>query len=97
MKCQRCGACCRTLLVECDYDDCVREPRLLKPSTNPHGLSLADLEGGEKCIKLWRCRFLGPDNLCTIYATRPQECRDFEPGNPKCLEAREECHTGDMP
>jgi Fe-S-cluster containining protein len=26
-----------------------------------------------------RCRFLQPNNLCGIYATRPQICRDLDP------------------
>jgi len=26
-----------------------------------------------------RCRFLGADNLCTIYDERPQICRDLSP------------------
>ena len=25
-----------------------------------------------------RCQFLGPDDRCTIYADRPQSCREFE-------------------
>jgi len=27
------------------------------------------------------------DGKCTIYETRPQTCRDFEVGSPKCLMA----------
>jgi Fe-S-cluster containining protein len=35
----------------------------------------------------WGCPKLGADGRCTIYDTRPQLCRDFEPGsNPLCIE-----------
>ena len=26
-----------------------------------------------------RCKFLTPDNLCSIYERRPQVCRDYQP------------------
>jgi Fe-S-cluster containining protein len=34
------------------------------------------------------CTFLGPDNLCTIYPTRPNVCVAFAAGSQKCREAR---------
>lgn len=90
-ECRRCGACCRRLLIECDWIDALREPRLLEQrEPNRLGLTLADLEGGEKVIALWNCPLLGPDNLCTIYPTRPNECVAFEPGGVKCERARKE-------
>lgn len=30
-------------------------------------------------FQFYRCRALGPDGLCTIYASRPYICRDFQP------------------
>jgi Fe-S-cluster containining protein len=34
------------------------------------------------------CPMLGPDNLCTIYQTRPNVCVGFKPGGQQCRELR---------
>jgi Fe-S-cluster containining protein len=34
------------------------------------------------------CAFLNEDQLCRIYATRPDVCRRFEAGSEQCIEAR---------
>lgn len=105
MICLRCGACCRFYIVECDWFDAVREPRLiaeqgLTPKARELGLrydgplTLADLESGERCIMLAGiepCRFQGADNRCTIYPTRPNSCVGFLPGSDQCREARKAC------
>jgi len=36
------------------------------------------------------CPFLGVDNLCTIYFTRPNICVFLQPGDDQCLMARGE-------
>jgi len=87
--CARCGACCRVRLVEAYWHDAAREPRLLEPATNPSGLTLDDLDEGERCVVMgFPCAFLGPDNVCAIYPTRPNGCVGFEPGSVDCDEAR---------
>ena len=92
-ECDRCGACCRgTLIVEADYLDALREPRLLdadvcgrRPTIN----ELSDDDG--RCIVLAAnqpCRFLFPDGRCTIYPTRPNNCVGMQAGDEQCQEAR---------
>jgi Fe-S-cluster containining protein len=34
------------------------------------------------------CAFLGPDNLCSIYPTRPNCCVGMQAGDEQCQEAR---------
>jgi Fe-S-cluster containining protein len=91
--CDRCGACCKSLIVEAVWLDCVREPRLLKLSK----LSLNDLRDETRCVLLHDgqrqcCPFLDtPDNgscCCAIYPTRPNVCVACEPGGPSCQQAR---------
>jgi len=38
-------------------------------------------------LKIKPCPFL-QDNRCSVYERRPQLCRTFTPGHPKCQEAR---------
>jgi len=83
-------------MIECQWHDALREPRLLEPATNRHGLTLADLKDGEKCIILaGPCRFLidtstpaAPSFMCSIYPTRPNNCVGFPAGSDQCREAR---------
>lgn len=39
------------------------------------GLDAEEIEG----LQFFRCLALGPDGLCSIYASRPYICRNFEP------------------
>lgn len=93
LDCQTCGVCCRgrpgTVLVE--PRDLARWKR--------HGrddLAQALAPGHFSCPALptdsdGRCRYQGTEanrHDCSIYALRPQACRDFEPGGPQCLAAR---------
>jgi Fe-S-cluster containining protein len=91
--CDRCGACCSKLIVEADWLDCVREPRILALSQ----LSLDDLRDDSRCVLLWdrvqeHCPFLSKSDdascSCAIYPTRPNGCVACEPGGPKCQQAR---------
>lgn len=98
--CDNCGACCRSLIVEADYLDAMREPRLYEVAPD---IDHAKFRAGEHCIMLWdtakkSCPFLveqpvdgeGPDaQVCGIYQTRPRDCVGVEPGDAKCQQARE--------
>lgn len=47
-ECDSCGACCRSLIVEIEETDIVREPKLAavtKPFKVPPGMSLVDDDG----------------------------------------------------
>ena len=92
-QCNRCGACCKNLIIEAVWLDCVREPRILERSK----LSLDDLRDEDRCVLLWdsdthHCPFLetlGDGRCaCAIYPTRPNVCVACEPGGPKCQQAR---------
>lgn len=101
MDCQRCGLCCRKLIIEIGCHDIVREPRLAVVSRlfrdagdGPCGFD--DDEGetvhDQPCHMLTcgkTCPMLGVDNLCAIYPTRPNVCVGFKPGGKQCLELRE--------
>lgn len=88
-RCDNCGACCKVLIVEADYLDVQREPRLyeiftgdkLKLHDGEHAVMLYDLEKRQ-------CPFLDESCHCSIYATRPNECVSVEPGDAKCQQAR---------
>lgn len=88
-QCQRCGSCCRRIIIDEIYDyDLIREPKLRK-----YVEELRDEPGRYIMIKsgLRPCPFLIVNvgginhNLCSIYPTRPTICVAFEPGsNPAC-------------
>lgn len=52
--------------------------------------TFTDPEGGRQWETLWvTCSAIGEDGRCTIYETRPQLCRDFEPASdPLCVHWR---------
>ncbi len=90
-ECDCCGACCRDRgFVECDGQDTVREPKLLTAQAGKP-LSQSELNAHpDKVIILLLnpCSFLGGDNRCEIYSTRPHDCRTYEPGHDDCQHAR---------
>jgi len=93
--CKDCGLCCKTMIIEIDHIDVVREPRLLPVVT------LLDGGGEIKYDSDWEkqyrlacganhpCKLLSEDNRCTIYPTRPNCCVAFEVGEERCQEMRE--------
>lgn len=96
-QCDRCGACCQGhLIVEADDLDVLREPRLIDADRHHAGQSVErvvhairhnwqaiHLAGGQPC------GFLGQDQLCSIYPTRPNCCVAMEAGDEQCQFARE--------
>jgi Fe-S-cluster containining protein len=92
-SCDRCGACCNgTLIVEAENLDALREPRLLDADVSDRRLGLSVLDDAHvvllACGRDHPCRFLGADNVCGIYPTRPNACVAFEAGSEQCREAR---------
>ena len=100
-RCRRCGNCCRSLIVEAYARDLRRESRLREKSLGGYRPDPSDQEWrmGLKCLILAgpgeACGFLTPDNLCSIYATRPDACRQFEPCPENCSRCLDE-DTHDM-
>ncbi len=91
-ECACCGACCRTFHVFASEEDAEREPRI-----RSEAVALAEwLRTDERVYRLFplpfheACSFLGEGARCDIYATRPDVCRTFAPGNAQCAEARKE-------
>lgn len=91
-QCDRCGACCRgVLIVEAYHLDVVREPRILDADVTGRKVTIEDLTDDDRCVLLAAgrpCRFLSADGSCTIYPTRPNVCVGMEAGDEQCQDAR---------
>jgi Fe-S-cluster containining protein len=88
--CLACGACCRQNRVELDDEDMARFDRAGRPEL--YRAPYATGEGGRVFLRLTRarrCRHLGPNNACAIYAFRPEACSIFPVGSECCLSVRE--------
>jgi Fe-S-cluster containining protein len=89
-ECDLCGACCKTWRVMASAEDAAREPRIVREGKKlPPGTATGYWE--YQLFKLpfhEGCCFLGPENKCGIYETRPGVCRGFTAGSDRCQEAR---------
>ena len=95
--CENCGACCCSFPIYASKSDAQREPRIRHEAIKvPEHLQQSD-----RAYQLHptpfrdRCAFLKEDQLCRIYATRPEVCRRFEAGSAQCLEARKRQGIGE--
>jgi Fe-S-cluster containining protein len=98
-ECDRCGLCCRKLIIEIDHLDVVREPRLLPPATlllDGNGAITFDSDWEKQyslaCGEARKCPCHSMDgavSTCAIYPTRPNVCVAFEAGSEQCQELRE--------
>ena len=97
-ECDLCGACCKgSLIVEADDLDVLREPRLIDVDRHHRGKSVEqmvhEIQTEWMAIILAcgsECPFLGQDNRCGIYPTRPNCCVGLQAGDEQCQEARAE-------
>ena len=89
VDCQLCGACCREAYHSVTVS--VRDPVVWKQPDLivRHGHRFEIRREGERCAAL-KVGEPGatPRFACSIYADRPQACRDFEAGGRHCLDAR---------
>jgi len=88
MQYKQCGAYCRNTIPYASAADAAREPRIAVECgryrfENEWCLLESSGEGQGS-------HFLGPDNRCTIYDTRPAACQEFQSGSPQCREVRGE-------
>ncbi len=98
-ECDKCGACCRQLIVEADELDVLREPRLIDADRHYAGKSVDEVidelqsDVGKAiiiaCGTARPCPFLDADNKCTIYPTRPNVCVAMQAGDEQCQAARQ--------
>lgn len=104
-QCDECGACCAYPIIEIEYVDALREPRLRevsRPFSIPEGMCLTDEDdepieitdpfqvGASLAVgRKNPCPLLGADKRCTIYPTRPTCCVAFQAGSRLCQESRE--------
>ena len=94
--CDQCGACCKGhLIVGAEWVDVIREPRLIEADRYYRGKTVRqvvdEIADGMKMITLacgHPCSFLGGDNRCTIYPTRPTDCVAMQAGDEQCQQAR---------
>lgn len=94
--CDQCGACCKGhLIVGTEWVDIIREPRLIDADPYWRGKSVQEVVNetadGMKMVTLAcgsPCSFLGADNRCTIYPTRPTDCVAMQAGDEQCQQAR---------
>ena len=93
-ECDKCGACCKgMLIVEADDLDVLREPRLINGDPECCGKSVeqivSEIQQQGKIVLLacgTPCSFLGTDNRCSIYPTRPNACVAMQAGDEQCQE-----------
>ena len=78
--CEHCsGACCRYLAIEIDKPKSQRDHDDIRWYLLHEGIGVF-VEDGDWFIQIrTRCQQLGLDNLCQIYETRPEICREYEP------------------
>jgi len=90
VECDKCGACCQTFPVLVSLSDAMREPRIKQCAIElPEHLKQPSWDFKLHPLPFHRgCCFLGGDDLCTVYETRPDVCRTFEAGTEECAEAR---------
>jgi len=79
IDCTRCANCCKTMTPAVSAEDIDRIAGHLAMSREAFitaYLVVDEDEGGYR-MKAAPCPFLGADDRCTIYAVRPDDCRQF--------------------
>jgi len=78
IDCLECGNCCRTLgprLLPADVEQIAKALRM-KTSAFIAQYIKTD-EDGDLVFKSMPCPFLGADNYCAVYESRPKACREY--------------------
>ncbi len=80
--CEHCvAACCRYLAIPIDKPTSRRDYDDLRWYLMHEGI-LVFVEDGDWYVQYaTKCKNLGADNLCQVYETRPEICREYEAGN----------------
>ncbi|HEY0222563.1 MAG TPA: YkgJ family cysteine cluster protein [Lactovum miscens] len=78
IDCTKCANCCKTLGPDFKEADIERIAKYLRMSLQGFEAKYLRVdEDGDKVFQAMPCPFLGTDDLCTIYESRPKACRDF--------------------
>ncbi len=101
MICERCGQCCHAFAITLSIEDMNREPRLwdvavpIQYVRNPRTRAFMVKRGHPWVIRKERrgapCPFLELRNVCWIYETRPQVCRDYPESGGSCIRENQKC------
>ena len=89
-ECDGCGVCCGAFPIFASKTDADREPRILA-ETPPLAREVKRPGWSRQLFPLpflETCGFLDETKRCTIYATRPDVCREFAAGAAQCQLAR---------
>jgi len=88
--CLDCGACCATYRVSFHWaepDSRGLPDHLLEPLTPAYACMAGTNRADPRCVAL--DGQVGVAVRCTVYADRPSGCRELQPGEDKCLRARQ--------
>jgi len=76
--CLKCANCCRTLgplITDKDVERIAKALRIKTADVVDRYLRVD--EDGDKVFRSMPCTFLGDDNYCSIYESRPKACREY--------------------
>jgi len=78
IDCLECGNCCRTLGPRITGKDAERMAKALRMKTADFTAQyLRTDEDSDLVFRSMPCPFLGADNYCTVYESRPKACREY--------------------
>ena len=80
-RCDGCGACCRSKLVDVYEVDVLRDSRIAQQMSPLREPGFDGEIGYLNCVSRGGCAFLDDESCCSIYPTRPTVCVLFEPGD----------------
>jgi len=78
INCLECGNCCRTLgprIIDKDVERMSKALRIKQSELIDKYLRVD--EDGDLVFKTMPCPFLGEDNFCSVYDSRPRACREY--------------------
>ncbi|NLA23390.1 MAG: YkgJ family cysteine cluster protein [Bacteroidales bacterium] len=76
--CLNCANCCRTLGPRLSSNDIDKMAKHLKMKSSAFSeLYIRIDEDGDYIFKSMPCPFLGDDNYCAVYESRPKACREY--------------------
>lgn len=78
--CEHCAAaCCRYLALPLDKPTSARDYDDIRWYLMHEGVTVFVEDGDWYIQYVTKCKNLGADNLCMVYDTRPDICREYEP------------------